>query len=326
MDRTAKKNILLGFFVFIGIIIFITGIFLIGAKSEMFKKTFIVSARFSNATGLKSGSNIRYNGVKVGIVKAVNLINDTLVQVDMRIEEEKRHFIPSGAIVSIASDGLMGDKIINITAGKSGHEPVKDNEMLVAHNPINTDRVLETLTQSNENIKVITENLKILTTDINAGNGTIQSLYKDTGMAFSLKQSFKNLDVITGKVLKVSSTLQDITAEIQNGNGSLSKIINDSSLAKNLYYTMDKLKETSNELVTASGNLNKAIDQANNGKGAVNMLLTDTSFSSSIQQSMLNIKSASKGLDENMEALKHSFLTRGYFRKQAKKARQSTEK
>ena len=318
MDKTIKKNILLGFFVLIGVVLFIIGIFLVGSKSEMFIKTFPVTAKFTNATGLKAGSNIRYNGVKVGIVKAVNLINDTLVRVDMQIEEDKRHYILTTAVAAIASDGLMGDKIVNISAGKTGGEQVHNGDILSANNPINTDKVLQTLSESNDNIRVITGNLKQITLDINSNNGPVQMLYKDPQMAASLKQSFNNLDAITGKVLNVSSSLQNITAQIQNGNGALGEIISDTSLAKNLSYTMSKLKETSDALNIASGKLSETIQHANSGKGTLNMLLTDTVFSATVQQSMINIKTASKALDENMEALKHNFLTRGYFRKQAK--------
>ena len=82
---------------------------------------------------------------------------------------------------------------------------------------------------------------------------------------------------------------------------------------------------TSDALTKASGNLSETIQHANSGKGAVNMLLTDTAFSANVQQSMLNIKDASKGLNENMEALKHSFLTRSYFRKQARKNKKMQE-
>jgi len=325
MDKELKRNILLGFFVLIGITLFIAGIFLVGSKNEMFQKTFPITARFTNATGLKLGSNVRYNGVKVGIVKSVNLINDTLVQVDMSIEEDKRHFILKNAIASIASDGLMGDKIVSITAGRGGGEQVKNNDLLLAHNPINTDRVLETLSQSNENIKVITENLKTLTSEINSDNGPAQLLYKNPEMARQLKQSFSNLDAITGKVLNVTTTLQQVTSQIQKGNGALGEIISDTILAKNLSYTFEKLKETSDELIKASGNLNQTIQHANSGKGALNMLLTDTAFAATVEQSMTNIKKASVGLNENMEAMKHNFLTRGYFRKQARKNKKELE-
>jgi len=326
MDKTLRKNILLGFFVLVGIILFIAGIFLVGSKNEMFTKTFGITAKFTNATGLKAGSNVRYNGVKVGIVKAVALINDTLVQVDMMIEQSKRSFILKTAIASIASDGLMGDKIVNISAGKNPGLQVQDNDMLQANNPLVTDQVLQTLSQSNENIKVITDNLKKITSDLNSNNGSVQLLYKDSLMAKNLKQSFTNLGAITGKVLDVSNSLQNITSQIQNGNGALGEILNDTSLANNLTYTFDKLKETSDALNIASGKLSETIQHANSGKGALNMILTDTVFSATVQQSMLNIKSASKGLDENMEALKHNFLTRGYFRKQARKNKNKENK
>ena len=321
MDKTLRKNILLGFFVLIGMALFIAAIFLVGSKNEMFAKTFPITAKFNNATGLKAGSNVRYNGVKVGIVKAVNLVNDTTVQVDMQIEESKRSFILTTAIATVASDGLMGDKLVNIAAGKGVGMQVHNGDVLQASNPLNTDKILQTLSQSNENIRVITDNLKTLTTDINSGNGPIQMLYKDGEVAKSLKQSFGNLGAITNKVLDVSTSLQDITAQIQHGNGALGEIINDTTLSRNLAYTMGKLKETSDALNTASGKLSETINHANSGNGTLNMLLTDTAFSATLRQSMDNIKSASKRMDEDMEALKHNFLTRGYFRKQAKKKR-----
>jgi len=327
MDKSARKNILLGFFVLIGIILFIIGIFLVGAKNEMFMKTFPISAKFTNAVGLKAGSNVRYNGVKVGIVKSVTLINDTLVQVDMQIEAGKRVFIHGNAIASIVSDGLMGDKIINLTSGKSETETaeVKDHEFVQVQNPLNTDIVLQTLNQTNENIRVITGNLKNITSEIVSGNGTAQSLYKDTVMANNLKKSFSNLDAITVQVLQVSKSLQQVTNKIESGNGALSEIINDTVLANNLSETMDKLKQTSDELIRASGSLTKTVEKANSGKGPINMLLSDTTLSANVQQSMINIKKASVGLDENMEALKHNFLTRGYFRKMEKKKRKEEE-
>jgi len=319
MEKAKRKNILLGFFVMVGITIFIYGIFQVGSKKSMFQKTFNISARFRNATGLKTGSNIRYNGVKVGIVKAVALINDTLVQVDMQIEENKRSFITRNAIASIASDGLMGDKIINITTSKSGGELIQNNDTIQAHNPLVTDQVFQTLNTTNENIKVISENLKELTTTFNTENGTIQSLYKDTTMANNLRQSFKNLNDVVGKVLVVSNNLEEITTQIQRGNGMAGKLINDTAIGKNLEYTLDNIKATSNQLHNVSDQLSNITQQVNSGKGTMGMLISDTAFAGNLQQSMSNINKASLKLDENMEALKHNFLTRGYFRKQAKK-------
>ncbi len=322
MDKSRRKNIILGLFVTIGIILFIFGIFQVGIKKEMFKKTFIISVNFRNTTGLKSGSNVRFNGVKVGIVKAVNLINDTSVRVDLQIEENKRVFIFKNAVASISSDGLMGDKLVNLTPGKGASEVVANNDIISGHDPLNTDDVMRTLSATNDNVKIISENLKVLTTNLNSENGTIQALYKDPEMADNLKNSFTNLSLLTGKVLAVSGALQSITSQIQSGNGALGEVLYDTTLGKDLSHTLNKMKETSDELNMVSGQLSVTMKNVNSGKGTVNMLLTDTAFSSNIQQSLLNIKSASKNLDQDMEALKHNFLLRSYFRKQEKKNRQ----
>ena len=245
----------MGLFVIVGIVLFIIGIFQVGSKNELFQKTLTISAEFTNTTGLKPGSNIRFNGVKVGIVKAVTLLNDTLVRVDMSIEENKHSYILKNAVAAIASDGLMGDKIVNITPGKGIADAIQNNDRIFGHNPLNTDQVLATLSTTNENVKVISENLKSLTSSLNSENGTIQELYKDPAMANNLKASFSNLSILTGKVLDVSTTLQQITAQIQNGNGTIGEILNDTTLGKNLAHTLGKLKETSDELDNISGQL-----------------------------------------------------------------------
>ncbi len=322
MDRSHKRNIILGLFVVLGIALFVYGIFQVGTREEMFKKTITVTTTFSNTNGLKAGSNVRYNGVKVGNVKAVTLINDTTVQVDIKVEENKRPYILKNVIASIASDGLMGDKFVNLTANTSGAgnaAMIENGDMIESKNPLNTDEVLQTLNATNENIKVISENLKELTSSLSSENGTIQALYKDPQMATNLKSSFSNLNLITNKVLTVSNNLQQITYQIQSGKGTIGEILNDTTLGNNLASTLSKLKATADDLNKVSGQLSVTMEHVNSGDGAVSMVLTDTAFSSSFRQSILNIRSASDKLDQNMEALKHNFLLRGYFRKQDKK-------
>ncbi len=58
--------------------------------------------------------------------------------------------------------------------------------------------------------------------------------------------------------------------------------------------------------------------RVNSGQGPLGMLIQDTTTSSNINKTILNLKESSQGLNENMEALKHNFFFRGYFRRQAK--------
>jgi phospholipid/cholesterol/gamma-HCH transport system substrate-binding protein len=58
----------------------------------------------------------------------------------------------------------------------------------------------------------------------------------------------------------------------------------------------------------------------NSGEGTLGRLIQDTTFAENLNQTMVNLKSSSQGLEENMEAVKHNFLFKGYFNRKAKAA------
>jgi len=62
------------------------------------------------------------------------------------------------------------------------------------------------------------------------------------------------------------------------------------------------------------------------GKGALNYLSNEPKLVKQIDSTMSNINQASSRLNENLEALKHNFLFRGYFKKQEKAKARANEK
>ena len=83
MRNTKKHNIRLGFFVAIGVLLFIISIYYIGTQINFFSKKFQVSGVFTDISGLKVGNNARFSGINVGTVSKVQIINDSLVRVDL---------------------------------------------------------------------------------------------------------------------------------------------------------------------------------------------------------------------------------------------------
>ena len=76
------------------------------------------------------------------------------------------------------------------------------------------------------------------------------------------------------------------------------------------------LPQTTAEIV--SDELAEIMIKVNSGKGTIGRLIQDSSIAENLSQTMVNIKKSSKGLNENMQASKHNFLLRGFFKKKAK--------
>ncbi len=88
---------------------------------------------------------------------------------------------------------------------------------------------------------------------------------------------------------------------------------------------MASLKVSADNAAVITGNLADISSRINHGQGALGKLLKDTTLSTNLSSTMKNLKKSSEGLSENMEAAKHNFLLRGYFRKKEKEKKKQEE-
>jgi phospholipid/cholesterol/gamma-HCH transport system substrate-binding protein len=118
MEKTTGQKIQLGLFVIIGLLLFVLAVYFIGDKQKMFGKTNHLTCVFNNVNGLQLGNNVRYSGVNVGTVQSIEMISDTIIKVDMIIDKSIFSYIKKNAVAIIGSDGLVGNRIINILPRK----------------------------------------------------------------------------------------------------------------------------------------------------------------------------------------------------------------
>jgi phospholipid/cholesterol/gamma-HCH transport system substrate-binding protein len=83
----------------------------------------------------------------------------------------------------------------------------------------------------------------------------------------------------------------------------------------------DQSKEIMGNLDSATVNLNKGL---NNKNAPAGMFLHDEKTAAGLKNTLQNLQSASKKLDEDLEAVQHNFLLRGFFKKKAKKDKETT--
>ncbi len=318
MSNETSRNVRLGIFVLAGTVFIITALYFIGNKQNLFGSTLRISAEFYNVNGLMKGNNVRFAGIDVGTVESVKIVNDTAVNVVMVIEQEPSKFIKKNAVASVGTDGLMGNKLVNINSVKEEAASVEEGDVLVTVRPIEMDEMIRTLNVTNNNVKDITTNLRHITEKINSKN-SLWSLLMDTVLSENVKSAIVNVKLMSNQGLLITGNIKSVIDGIKNGNGSLGALITDTAISGKINQIVLKLDKFSDSTAVVTGNISQIVRQMQKGKGTVGVLLNDTMLVHNLNLSVENAKSGTKGFDDNMEALKHTWPFKKYFRKQAKK-------
>ena len=325
MEKATTQKMRLGIFVIIGLMLFVLAIYFIGEKQKMFGETNKLSAIFNNVSGLQLGNNVRYSGINVGTVRVISMINDTTIRVDMIIDKSVFKHIKKNAVATIGSDGLVGNMIINITPGENSFSAVQPGDIIKSINRIRTDDILNTLNVTNQNAALLTIDLLKITKEITQGKGTVGLLINDTIMGSDLKQTMRYLKLTSKGTSESVSKLNELIATLNNKDNVIG-VLKDTAVANKIKAIVGNLERSSDGINKVVNNLNATITNVKDGKGAINYLSNDPELVRKIDSTMTNINQASFRLNEDLEALKHNFLFRGYFKKQEKAKRKAQKK
>jgi phospholipid/cholesterol/gamma-HCH transport system substrate-binding protein len=193
METHTKFASRLGIFVLVGLALLVAGIFYIGKQKHLFNPVFSINTTFKNISGLEIGNNVRFSGINVGTVENIRIIDDSTVKVYLIIDKDVQQFIKSDSYIKITSDGLIGDKIANITQGTPKGRQVMEGQHLPSIEPLETDAIMANLSATGENATIISGELAEILHKVNTGNGTIGRLLHDSTIAENINQTIRNL-------------------------------------------------------------------------------------------------------------------------------------
>lgn len=290
----------LGIFIFLGTVLLVLSIFFLGNKEKLFSQTIEIKTYFNQIEGLKPGAPVRLSGYDIGSVKSISLTDSGAqgrVEVIMIIDISLKKFIRIDSQASVETEGLVGKKIITISAGSQDAAEIVDGGSIPSKNPINIAAIMDETQSIMSNINRLSKDFADIFAKINKGEGSIgklvydESLYKNTE---SLTRSAdKSLTLITKRMDEISDIIVDATEGVK-------KIIVgvDSTL----------------------GDVKHLVGKIEKGEGALGKLVGDKSTADSVQSVINNLARTSEyarmatiSFAENMEALKHNWLFKGYF-------------
>ena len=217
--------VLVGLFLFVGLVILGLLILQFGKIPKGKVPRYTMYARFSDATGILAGSDVRLGGAKVGQVAGLPELNETFDRVVVTLEINEGIGLPRNAEITVAGAGLLGDKYISVQVPE-GTDPAKVGYY-------KAEETVEgisagSLTSLQVKVENLSEKAANALTDVQAGVGRI------TVAVDEFEKMARNINVAVDKF----------------NQGVLSE-----ANVADLRTTMEKLRKTSENLASASEKL-----------------------------------------------------------------------
>lgn len=318
----SRRAVIVGIFIFLGLAIFIITVLTLGSQKKSFGDSVRLKSFFDNVNGLQKGNNIWFSGVKVGTIKQITIIGNGKVEVDMNVEEKSAGFIRKDAMAKLSTDGLIGNKIIEIYGGTPQSPQISQGDTLSGEKLLSTDAMMKTLSKNNDNILAITNDLKSITGGIAQGKGSIGKLLTTDDLSDNLNNTVLTVQRASQNLERLSANISNYTSSLNYKGSFANELVTDTVIFSKLRGTMTQLQnvaenasEVIDNLKTTTTTLNNSLSNKNAPAG---MLLSDEKAANGIKATLQNLQSASKKLDEDLEAVQHNFLFRKYFKKKAK--------
>jgi len=316
-SELVRRRFRVGLVVFVALVAFATGIFMVGQRANLFTRKVDYRIHFQSAAGLTNGNSVRLSGVTVGNVTEVNLSEkpgDSTVSVIVSIERKMTSRIRTDTTASIKTIGLLGDKYIELQGGSAAAAEIAPGGEIPAAREAGIEKLLAGGEGLLGDLTEIARSLKVILGRTEKGQGLLGELTSNSdegrNIGANLNETLRQLSAtlakinsgktLAGKVLaderygrETGAALHEAIAsasrafgliadDLENGKGALPALIADPDGKKKVYGLIDNLSQAGVSLARVSSDLDR-------GKGLLPVLLHDEAFASDFRRHVGNL-------------------------------------
>jgi phospholipid/cholesterol/gamma-HCH transport system substrate-binding protein len=272
-------------------LITLTGLILLMSNSVggLFTPKLVLRAYFENAVGVKEGAPVNLDGVAIGVVKSVKIVNEpsrrlTPVEVTMKVSSQYRYGLRKDSKTALSTVGVLGDTVVDINSQTAVGPLVQSGDELPTNETPSLQDVIKASQGTIQQLNTILAKADSVIDNLVQGKGSIGLLLQSPDLYNKANDAVTHLQLMidgisegkgsVGKLIAndelydrlndTVSKLQDVAKQIDSGQGTVGKLIKDPSLYDNANKTI--------------GNLNTLTANVNQGKGTLGMIAEDEKF------------------------------------------------
>ena len=248
LQRERATKLKVGIFVLVALVVFLGVIYMLGARARLFEARDTIHAQFTDVGGLQEGATVRLAGVQIGRVSGVMLPAEPSgkVRVSLKIARQFFDRIRKDSEARIQTQGLLGDRIIEITVGSASAAAIQPDDTIPSRDPVDITNV------------------------IGEGAGVVRSIaavaqtFQEVAETFQKSRVMDDLGETVKAARKVTDQVSRIAERAEKGPG----------LAHTLIYEEPVALQRVNDMITSTQAI---LDRIEKGEGAVGVLTSKDS-------------------------------------------------
>lgn len=232
-----------GLFVLSALAVFLVFVYLLGARARLFEARYTIHADFTEVGGLTEGATVRLAGVQIGRVTGVHLPSAPggKVRVDLTIARRYADRIRKNSIARIETQGLLGDKIVEITVGTVENPVMEPGQVLAARDPFDLSQVIGQSAQVVKSVSALADSLR------------------QTAETLNQSKIIEDAAATASSARRLTEQIGRIADQVERGRGWAHTLLYDEPIA---------LRQLNDVLASTSA----LLDRAQRGEGAVGVL------------------------------------------------------
>jgi phospholipid/cholesterol/gamma-HCH transport system substrate-binding protein len=292
---------------------------------------------------LPRGAQVRVSGIEAGEVKGIDVPASpaSKFRLKLQVRANARGMIRTDSLVSIKTEGLVGDKYIFIREGTSAAAEAADGATLPSKEPFDLGAALEKAAPLLDKGSALLDNLQGSVTDLHGRlDVALESVTKTVnhvdGLVTVVQPDIKKM---AGNASQITDTINAIVSDLNAGKGPIGLLLKDETTRKQLQATLSNAQQATSNLSEASARADRLIEDVQSRdlaakaqailenvqamseqlnqtiKGALGPDNMGEDGATNIRETLSNLNRGTANLAEDTEALKHEFFFRGFFKK-----------
>jgi phospholipid/cholesterol/gamma-HCH transport system substrate-binding protein len=274
------REIKVGFFALLGIVLTGVVVFMIGDQRNMFARKVDYTTAFSDVQGLAAGAPVRMSGINVGSVRSVGHsddLDDPRIHVELWMVRSEALRLRKDAKAMVANKGMLGDKMLEIDPGSASMPELGLEGTIPSEDPTDFSNIVGQATSIAERANSVLGHLD------KAG-----ASLADDNVQKDLRNTIHSVNIILNHVAE--------------GDGYANKLLSDPVEAERLSRAIENFDKTSAEMAATATEVRQLVNRINRGPGFAHSVIYETegneaiaSFASAADEMALSLRGIREG-------------------------------